>query len=74
MNQPSLADQAVTTLAQVRAIGELCGNDHPMRHVVRNMKRTSEQILADAMRQASDIAYQAKCVIKDYDDAAKEDQ
>jgi hypothetical protein len=57
----------VDALARVRAIDEDMDNDHPMRHNVRSMKRAAEQILADAMRQAADIAYQAKQLIKDYD-------
>jgi hypothetical protein len=64
---PRLADYAVAALAEVRAMGETLDNDHPMRHAVRNMKRTAEQILESAMRQACDLAYQSKQVVKDYD-------
>lgn len=69
MSTPSLADSAVIALAEVRAIGEKLDNEHPMRHAVRSMKRTAEQILSDAMRQATDISYQAKQLVKDHDEA-----
>lgn len=69
MSQESLADRAVATLAEVRAIGDSLTNDHPMRHSVRGMKMAAEQILADAMRQAADLAYRAKQLVKDHEDA-----
>ena len=71
MSQPSLADNVIITLAQVRAIGEQLDTDHPMRHIVRRMKMFSEQIISDALRQASNLAYEADQVINDYDKANK---
>lgn len=56
----SLADQAVTALAMVKAMGESrMGLEHPERHAIRYMKRTAEQILETAFRQAIDLAYQS---------------
>jgi len=72
MSAPSLADKAVSALASVRAIGEKLDSEHPMRHAVRCMKRTAETILEDAMRNAEEIANQAKQLIKDYDDSIAE--
>lgn len=69
MSTPSLADCAVSALAEVRAMGDNMENDHPMRHAVRSMKRIAEQILSDAMRQAVDLAYQSKQLVKDHDEA-----
>lgn len=71
MSNESLADRAVDALAEVRAIGENMDNEHSMRHTVRSMKRVAEQILSDAMRQATEIAYQAKRLVKDHDEAMK---
>lgn len=67
----SLADCAVSALAEVRAIGETLDNEHPMRHTVRNMKRMAEQIMSDAMRQATELSYNAERLVKDYDEAMK---
>lgn len=70
-NTQSLADCAVSALAEVRAIGETLDNEHPMRHTVRNMKRMAEQIMSDAMRQATELSYNAERLVKDYDEAMK---
>lgn len=67
----SLADCAVSALAEVRAMGENLDNEHPMRHAVRNMKRMAEQIMTDSMRQATELAYNAERLVKDYDEATK---
>lgn len=72
MSSQSLADCAVSALSEVRSIGENMADDHPMRHSVRSMKRTAEQILSDAMRQAADLANQAKQLVKDHDSAIDE--
>ena len=69
IQQPSLADCAVSALAEVRAMGEKIGDDHPMRHAVRSMRRVAENILSEAMRQAVDLAYQSERLVKDYDEA-----
>lgn len=68
----SLSDDAITALSAVRQVGENLDDDHPMRHVVRNMKRSAETILGDAIRQATDLAYQAAQLVKDYDDSLKQ--
>lgn len=67
----SLADCAVDALSGVRSIGETMDTEHPMRHAVRQMKRTAEQILFDAFRQARDLSYQAERLIRDYDEDKK---
>lgn len=56
----SLADQAVETLAAVAAIGEGLTNDDPWRHAIRNLKRSAQDIITNALRQALDLAYQAE--------------
>jgi poly-gamma-glutamate capsule biosynthesis protein CapA/YwtB (metallophosphatase superfamily) len=66
----SLADDTIAALQAIKAIGEnldSLNDEHPMRHAVRGMKRTAEAILTDAIKQATDIAYQANQLIKDYD-------
>jgi hypothetical protein len=55
----SLADDAVSVLAAVRAMDEKMDLDHPERHSVRTLKRMAEQVLADAFRQAQGLAYLA---------------
>lgn len=67
----SLADCAVDAISAVRSIGETIDNEHPMRHAVRNIKRTAEQILSDAFRQARDLAYQSERLVKDYEEDKK---
>lgn len=71
MANTSLADDIVSALSEVKRIGEMVDNDHPMRHSVRGMKRAAEQILVDAARQAADLAYQSRQLIKDYDESVK---
>ncbi len=73
MQSQSLADCAVEALALVRAIGENMDNEHPMRHAVRDIKRSAEQILSDANRQATGLAYLAQRLVKDYDADTKGD-
>lgn len=72
MRNPSLADNAVDALATVREIGKDMPDDHPMRFIVHSMRRAAEAILSDAMRQAVDISYTAKLMIKDHDEAVAE--
>lgn len=68
----SLSDDAILALSEVRRIGESMDDEHLMRHAVRNMKRSAETIISDAMRQATDIAYQAAQLVKDYDESLKQ--
>lgn len=67
--QPSLADSAVQTLADIRAIGAGMSSEHPMRHSARTLQHTAERILSDAFYQASNIAQQAKQILSDHDEA-----
>lgn len=71
MTQPSIADQAICVLAEIRSIDDAIPSDHPMRHNAWKMKRTAENILEQAFRQASDLAQHAKWLIKEYDEAIK---
>lgn len=56
----SLADQAIEALAMVKAMDDSMSMEHPHRHSVRNLRRTAEDILRHAFRQAVDLAYQAQ--------------
>ena len=60
MSQPSLADQAVSTLAAVARMDSNVTNEHPERHQVRKLKQLAEQTLADAMRRAMELAWFAE--------------
>lgn len=55
----SLADAAVETLAAIRAMDDGMTLDHPERHVIRDLKRTAESIVADALRQAQGLTFTA---------------
>lgn len=68
----SLSDDVIDALSKVRQIGENLDDEHPMRHAVRNMKRSAETTITDAMRQATDISYQAAQLVKDYDESLKQ--
>jgi hypothetical protein len=69
---PSLADQAIAALASVRAMDDGIDNTLPERHIVRSLKRNAEQILADAFRQVSNLAYLAADVRNTFRDATRE--
>ena len=56
----SLADQAVQAIALVKAMDADMTNDKPQRRVVRNLKRLAEQAIANGLRQAIDLAWQAR--------------
>jgi hypothetical protein len=53
----SLADAAVAALAAVSAMTEGVTNDHPERHVIRQLKHHAENDLAAAFRRARAVAY-----------------
>lgn len=55
----SLADAAVETLAAIRAMDAGMTLDHPERHVIRDLKRNAESIVAAALRQAQDLTFTA---------------
>ncbi|CAN7406169.1 hypothetical protein LJR074_002565 [Acidovorax sp. LjRoot74] len=61
-NQQSLADAAVETLAAVRAMDNGIGLDNPERHVIRDLKRNAEALIADALRRARELAYAADAI------------
>lgn len=56
----SLADQAVQTLAAVKAIDADVTNDHPERHQVRTLRRLAESAIAVGLRHAMELAWMAK--------------
>lgn len=56
----SLADQAVETLAMVRAMDADMTNDRADRHMVRTMKRMAEAAIAEGLRRAAEFAWLAK--------------
>lgn len=60
--QQSLADAAVETLAAVKSMDNGIGLEHPERHVIRDLKRNAEALIADALRRAREIAYAADAI------------
>jgi hypothetical protein len=68
----SLSDDAISALSEVKQIGEKLDDEHPMRHAARSMKRQAETILSNAFRLATELAYLAEQVAKDYDEAVAE--
>ena len=70
----SLADQVIQTLADVRQMDDGIDTDCHERHAVWNLKRLAEQAIADAMRAATELAWQAKSLRKmarEIEEAAK---
>lgn len=67
MNLPSINDRAVFALAIVADIGKDLSNDSPERHIVRRMKRVAEEIMSDAFVRATEIAWQAGDVSKEFE-------
>lgn len=62
MAEQSLADMAVETLAAVRAMDNGVALTHPERHVIRDLKRDAEALIADALRRARSLAYTAESI------------
>ena len=62
MAEQSLADTFVDTLAAVRAMDNGIDLTHPERHVIRDLKRNAETLIADALRRARDLAYTAESI------------
>lgn len=58
----TLADQAVETLAAIRAMDEGLTLEHPERHVIRGMKRSVEQMVSSALTAALELTWQAKAL------------
>lgn len=61
-DQQSLADAFVETLAAVRAMDNGIDLTHRERHVIRDLKRNAETLIADALRRAREMAYVADSV------------
>lgn len=61
-DQQSLADTFVETLAAVRAMDNGIDLTHPERHVIRDLKRNAETLIADALRSARSLAYIAESI------------
>ena len=70
MATESLADSFVSVLAELRSITP--DNDDEMRHVARNLRQLGEQVIADALRTASRLAWEAKQVSIDHRKAVQE--
>ena len=60
--QQSHADAAVETLTAAKSMDKGIGLEHPERHVIRDLKRNAEALIADALRRARDLAYTADCI------------
>lgn len=60
----SLADQVIQALADVRQMDDGIYTDCPERNAIWNLKRLAEQAIADAMRAATELAWQAKAIRK----------
>jgi len=67
----SLADDVITALQESRNIGADVDDEHPMRHVLRSMKRYAEDSIQEAAVRASSIAHLSKQLVKDYEAAIK---
>ena len=63
----SIADQAVEALAMVSSIGNDLTNEDPCRRLVRNMKRLAERDMEACFLRATDLAYQAQQIKKDFE-------
>lgn len=61
-DQQSLADAFVETLAAVRAMDNGIDLSHRERHVIRDLKRNAETLIADALRRAREMAYVADSI------------
>jgi hypothetical protein len=58
----SLAAAAVDALAAIDRMDATVTNEHEERHHIRSLKRIADQILADAFRQARELAWLAEDV------------
>lgn len=61
-DQQSLADAFVETLAAVRAMDNGIDLSHTERHIIRDLKRNAETLIADALRRAREMAYVADSI------------
>lgn len=70
MSNESIADRFIITMAEIKALDALNGNEEPMRFQVRALKGHAERIIDDAIRTAWAIADTAKRLQKDAKEAA----
>ena len=68
----SINDRAIEAMAAVSQIGNGLTNESPERHIIRNLKRTAEQILSDAFIRATDLSFQAMNVNNTFREQAQE--
>ena len=68
----SINDRAIEAMAAVSQIGNGLTNESPERHIIRNLKRTAEQILSDAFIRATDLSFQAVNVSNTFREQAQE--
>ena len=59
-DRPSLADRAVSVLANIETMGASLGKDDPHRHLVWNMQESAKAILSDAFIRAQALVYLAR--------------
>lgn len=69
----SINDRAIEAMTAVSQIGRDLTNDSPERHIVRNLKRTAEQILSDAFCRVTDLHFQAMAVSDTFRDQEAQD-
>ena len=61
-DQQRIFDAFVETLAAMRAMDNGIDLSHPERHVIRDLKRNAETLIADALRRAREMAYVADSI------------
>lgn len=60
MTDSSIADRFIRVMNEVRQIDEDVDNDNPHRYPLRKMKILADSILANAIREAGDVAEAAR--------------
>ena len=63
-DQQRIADAFVETLAAMRAMDNGIDLSHPERHVIRDLKRNAETLIADALRRSQEMAYVADSILE----------
>ena len=59
-DRPSLADRAVSVLANIETMGASLGTEDPHRHLVWSLQESAKAILSDAFCRAQALAYLAR--------------
>lgn len=59
-DRPSLADRAVSVLANIETMGASLGKDDHHRHLVWSMQESAKAILSDAFIRAQALVYLAR--------------